>query len=122
MTEQDHGWIRLTGLQVRDCHVGIYPHEQQLPQTLQVDIGVWAAVTPAANSEDVANTINYDSLARLVIEVCRRRHFPLLETVAETLAAEVLEATPAERVTLEVHKPGVYGAAVASVAIERSHV
>ena len=119
MTEQTHGWIRLRDLRV-DASVGVYPGERGRPRPVIIDVGVWAPITRAAASESLSDTIDYDTLAKTISEVSRSRHFSLIETLCEELAVCILERFGVERVSLELHKPGVSTGATASVSIERS--
>ena len=119
-SEQNCGWIRIRGLRVEGARVGVYPDEHDSPRPIIVDIGVVTNVATAAHSENLADTIDYDTLAQAVHKVCRSRHYNLIETLCERLAAFIIEAFGVEQVAVEIHKPAATGGATASVAIERS--
>jgi len=119
MSEVEYGWIRLDGHRIERARIGVYPEERESPPTLVVDVGLWAPVLQAANSELLEDTIDYDQIAELTKRMAAERHFNLLETFAETLAANLLQALPpALKVSIAIHKPLASGA-TASVAIER---
>ncbi len=120
MQSETHGWIRLRGVRVEQARVGIYPHELDRAQPIDVDVALWTAIRPAALSQRITDTIDYDSVASYVREVTTERHYPLIESLCERLAAAVMERFDVERVSVEVHKIGVLGPGSASVAIERS--
>jgi len=120
MDSSTHGWIRLRGVRIEDARVGIYPHERDRPQTIEVDVSLWAAISPAALSERIADTIDYDSVASFVQQVTLARHYALVESLCERLAAALMEHFDVSRVSVEVHKIGIFAPGSASIAIERS--
>ena len=120
MESATHGWIRLRGVRIEQARVGIYPHELDRFQPIDVDVSLWAAVRPAALSQRIADTIDYDAVATFVREVTTERHYPLIEALCERLAAAVMERFAVTRVAVEVHKVGVLAPGSASIAIERS--
>jgi dihydroneopterin aldolase len=120
MLDDTHGWIRLKGLHVDGVRVGIYPHEKNGQQSVVVDVSLWVAVRPAADSENIEDAIDYDGIADLVRGISRKRYYPLLESLCEKMAAALLERPGIERVAVEVAKPGALAPGGVSVAVERS--
>jgi dihydroneopterin aldolase len=96
--------ITLTGLRV-NAHHGVYEFERQNGQDFVIDITVWLDLSVPAGSDDVAQTIHYGELAVEVAEAVRRDPVDLIETVAERVAAVVLDHAAAQRVQVTVHKP-----------------
>jgi dihydroneopterin aldolase len=96
--------ITLTGLRVNANH-GVYEFERQNGQDFVIDITVWLDLSVPAGSDDVAQTIHYGELAVEVAEAVRRDPVDLIETVAERVAAVVLDHAAAQRVQVTVHKP-----------------
>ena len=98
--------------------VGVYARERERPQPVIFDIEVDYDLAPAAQSDALADAVDYDGVAELV----RRRRFALLETMAEAAAALLLDRIDrARRVRLEVRKPrAVPAAACAFVRVERA--
>lgn len=120
MDNRTHGWIRLRGLAVDGARIGVYPHERTATQMVVVDVALWVPTAKAAASDSLADTIDYDQVARMTREITLARHYGLLEALAETLAAGLLAQFAADRVSVEVHKPGALALGSVSVAIERS--
>lgn len=115
-----HGWIRVSGLVIPDASVGIYPHEFERRQAIGVRAALWAPTAPALEVENIDKTIDYDAIRDTIESVCYTRHYPLLETLIETMARALLERFPsAEEVDLEVEKPEAIPGALAAVAIRR---
>jgi dihydroneopterin aldolase len=96
--------ITLTGLRV-NAHHGVYEFERQNGQDFVIDVTVWLDLSVPAGSDDVTQTIHYGELAVEIAEAVRRDPVDLIETVAERVAAVVLDHDVAQRVQVTVHKP-----------------
>ncbi|HEX8165276.1 MAG TPA: dihydroneopterin aldolase [Beijerinckiaceae bacterium] len=114
--------ILLKDLQVF-AHHGVAAEEQRLGQRFSVDVTAHLDLRPAGEGDDLRKTVDYDALARLVIETLTARRFSLIEAAAEAVAQAVLARFPAvERVEVEVRKPAAPIDAVfgyVAVAVER---
>lgn len=115
------GTTGLQGLRV-DCVVGIHESERRMPQTVIVDVELDYDFAAAAASDAIADTIDYDDVARAVTELAQRGSFHLIETMAEETAAMLMARLPLlRRVRLEIRKPAaVPAAACARVRVERA--
>ena len=102
--------------------VGVYARERERPQPLLFDIEVDYDLAAAAQSDALADAVDYDGVADAIGELVRQRQFALLETLAEAAAALLLDRIDrAQRVRLEVRKPrAVPAAACAFVRVERA--
>jgi len=96
--------IDLTGIEVRARH-GALPEEKTRNQLFFVDVGVFLDTTAAAASDELTDTIDYGALARGVHYVVAGESHNLIETVANRVAALVMEDLRVERVIVTVHKP-----------------
>ncbi|MDT0186450.1 dihydroneopterin aldolase [Microbacterium sp. ARD31] len=96
--------ITLTGLTVVGHH-GVYDHERRDGQEFVVDLVLDLDTTPAAASDDVADTVHYGELAEQVAAVVAGEPVNLLETLAARIAGVVLEHPPVDAVQVSVHKP-----------------
>ncbi len=107
-----------------DCVVGVYPHERTDPQPLVVDVEVDYDFAPAAETDDVADALDYDRIAAGLTQVAQEGRFALLEALVEACASFCLDSFPqVTTVRLEIRKPRAVEAAEASfVRIERSRV
>lgn len=95
--------IELRGLRASGI-CGALPEEQTRPQPLEVDIDVEADLSLAGRTDDLADTLDYGTMAADVEQVLTTERFQLLERLAERLT-EVLLADPrALRVTVAVRK------------------
>ncbi|HUB67549.1 MAG TPA: dihydroneopterin aldolase [Candidatus Methylacidiphilales bacterium] len=81
-------------------------HERKRAQKLLITLEMEAGnLRPAAKHDDIARTVNYFAVAERVKEwVAQKPPRKLLETLAEDLAAELLEAFPIQNITVEIKK------------------
>ena len=114
------GTTGLKNLRV-DCVVGIYEHERATPQPVLFDIELDYDFAAAAVSDDIADAVDYDGAAAAVTGLVQERQFALLESMAEAVAARLLEQMPpVQTVRLEIRKPQAVPAAACSfVRVER---
>jgi dihydroneopterin aldolase len=96
--------IDLTGIEVWARH-GALAEEKAKEQPFVVDVAVFADTRRAAASDDLNDTIDYGKLADTVHDLVARESHNLIETVADRIAALVLEEPGIERVMVTVHKP-----------------
>lgn len=100
--------------------IGIHDWEKQVPQAIQLDIEIGCASGKAAASNDVRDTIDYGRVIARIRETCSESHFPLLESLAEHLAALIIDEFHAPRVKLSVAKLALFaGVKQVGVTIER---
>jgi 7,8-dihydroneopterin aldolase/epimerase/oxygenase len=96
--------IELRSLQLT-ARVGVLPHEQTQPQPIEIDLDVGCDLQPAGTSDDLADTVDYGALCARAEQVVAAGHVALLETLAERIAAAVLDADGRiEEVTVAVRK------------------
>lgn len=87
------GRVALEGLEFHAFH-GVYPHERESGNFFEVDIAVETDFTRAAENDDLAGTVNYEILFRIVREEMDQPS-RLLETVAGKIVNRVLGDLPA---------------------------
>lgn len=86
--------------------IGIYDRERAIKQTISVDLELEASVSRAATNDNVDDTFNYKLLSKRVETFIAQSEFQLIETLAEKLAAMILEEFDVPRLTLTLHKTG----------------
>ncbi|MBW4032895.1 MAG: dihydroneopterin aldolase [Acidobacteria bacterium] len=96
--------ITLTGLRANGFH-GVFEHERVNGQLFVIDVVVHVALAEAGRSDELAQTIHYGELADAIVGAVERDPVDLIETVAERIAAVVLDQPRAELVEVTVHKP-----------------
>lgn len=95
--------VLIEGLTFFGYH-GVRPEEQRLGQKFRVDVELTLDLTRAAASDRVADTVNYEEVCRVVLEVGKGRRCNLVESLADRIAAALLKAFPAQEVLVRVRK------------------
>jgi len=105
MSKSMLGTLELRDLHVR-CIVGIFPHERQNEQDVYLDIEMDFDFAPAAQSEDINQTIDYTAVASSLTNLIVEQKFQLIETMSEKCAQLLLASYPQiDRVAISVKKP-----------------
>jgi dihydroneopterin aldolase len=87
---------------------GTLPAEQELGQRFVVDIALTCDLRPAGESDDLGRSVDYSEVYRQARAIVEGPPVGLTETVAERIAARVLETQPlVEAVRVKVAKPHV---------------
>ncbi|OLC54325.1 MAG: dihydroneopterin aldolase [Chloroflexi bacterium 13_1_40CM_4_68_4] len=84
---------------------GVHRDERELGQTYRVDVALTHDLAAAGRTDDLARTIDYGVVHRLVKEVVEGAPRNLVEAVAEAVADTLLAGTPARSVWVRVVKP-----------------
>lgn len=87
-----NGRVALEGLEFHAFH-GVYPHELESGNWFEVDIAVETDFIESSINDELAGTVNYETLFRIVKEEMASPS-KLLETVAERIVIDVLKALP----------------------------
>jgi dihydroneopterin aldolase len=118
---RDH--ITLTGMRFHTL-VGLLPHEEHVPQPLELDLTVWLSLRAVGETDSPRQLVDYRDLYELVSEVVGSSPHRLLEALCEKVASRVLAATPVRRVRVAARKPHVPIAGpldYVEVVLEREH-
>ena len=103
-----------------DTVIGVFDWERRIRQTVILDLDMAADIQRAADSDDLADTLNYKAVAKRLIDFVGRSEFQLVETLAERVAELVLKEFSVPWLRLRVNKQGaVRGARDVGVIIER---
>lgn len=116
--------ITLTGLRATAFH-GVFEHERVNGQVFIIDVVVHLSLREAGARDALAETIDYGELSQRIVDAVESDPVDLIETVAERIAAIVLEYPLAQLVEVTVHKPSAPIAvpfADVSVGITRGRV
>jgi dihydroneopterin aldolase len=112
--------IVLEGMVFHGRH-GTLPAERELGQPFVVSVELRLDLRPAGRSDDLSQTVDYGQVHQRAKEIVEGPPVNLTETVAERIAAAVLEEVPAvEAVRVRVAKPHVRlgGTVLAASAVE----
>lgn len=104
MSEPAKDRIELRGLRVRGFH-GVLPEERRDGQLFGIDVLLETDVTAAADSDDLAETIDYSTVAKQVEAIVGGAPVDLIETLAVRIADACLAHRGVQAVDVAVHKP-----------------
>ncbi|GAB4543567.1 MAG: dihydroneopterin aldolase [Parvularculaceae bacterium] len=88
-----------------DAAIGVHEYEKARKQKILINIDVAIAQSGAAVTDALADAYCYESLCDKIKEIVCSRHFNLVETLAEEIAAAAMSHPLAERVHLKIEKP-----------------
>ncbi len=86
-------------------HHGVFDFERREGQTFRVDLVLALDTRAAARSDDLADTVDYGTLADRVVALVEGPPVNLIETLAERIAVLCLTQPGVENVQVTVHKP-----------------
>jgi dihydroneopterin aldolase len=113
--------ISIQGINVLGHH-GVEEAERKVGHRLIIDVMLYLDLSRATADDDIRETVNYEAVCDLVERVTAEEEFMLIESLAEEIAAKVLEHFRPPAVTVEVKKsnlPIATGVGSVSVAVTR---
>jgi dihydroneopterin aldolase len=96
--------IELLGLRALGHH-GVLDRERRDGQEFIVDVVLAVDTRPAAASDDLADTVDYGAVASDVTTIIEGEPVNLIETLANRIAAAILQRPLVRAVEVRVHKP-----------------
>lgn len=103
-----------------DTIVGIYDWERRTRQTVILDLEMGTDIRKAAETDDIAHTIDYKAVAKRMFSFVGESEFELVEKLAESIAAILLEEFNIKWCRVRLNKKGaVRGVRDVGVIIER---
>ncbi|MEX1267244.1 MAG: dihydroneopterin aldolase [Woeseia sp.] len=101
--------------------VGIWDWERRIRQTISIDLEMGADIRRAAATDNIEDTLNYKAVAKRVQQFVGDSSYQLVETLAENIAAIVLDEFDVPWVQVRVNKPGaIRGSRDVGILIRRS--
>jgi dihydroneopterin aldolase len=97
------GVILISGLRELGVH-GVLPEEQVRAQPFEVDVELEVDLASAAKSDDLADTVDYGTLAEAIRNVVRTERYALLERLAGRIAEVCRSDVRVRSVTVTVRK------------------
>ncbi|MDD5219080.1 MAG: dihydroneopterin aldolase [Candidatus Bipolaricaulis sp.] len=82
--------LAVGGIEVRGLH-GVHPQERETGNRFSVDVEMRGSFERAAETDELADTVDYDAVAQSVREVNRRQTYRLIESFAGAIANELLD-------------------------------
>lgn len=104
---------------VAECRIGVFEWEQAKPQPIWIDLELSIDAAKAAARDAVADALDYGRLVTAVKQLVQHKSFHLLETMAEAIAALILQQFETPQVLVRVKKRALPGIESASVEVIR---
>ena len=104
--QQTHSQDRITlkGLRFH-TRVGLLPHEESVPQPLELDVTAWLSLRDVGASDSPRHLLDYRDLYARVAGTVGESHHRLLEALCERIADAVLGHDAVDRVRVAARKP-----------------
>ena len=96
--------IELRGLKVRGNH-GVFDHERVDGQDFYIDVVLWVDLRAAGESDDLADTVDYGTLAQQVAGIVGGEPRNLIEKVGAEVAESIMTDERIDACEVTVHKP-----------------
>jgi dihydroneopterin aldolase len=97
--------ISISGVRAHGKH-GVFEQEKLVEQEFVVDVELKLDLQAAADTDDLAKTINYEDIAVMIHETITGPTVNLIETLAGRISNEILKNyASVEKVKVTVHKP-----------------
>jgi dihydroneopterin aldolase len=114
--------LELKGIEVYAKH-GVLEHEQKKAQVFKVDVIAYTDLSRPGETDDLADALDYSTLAFEVREAVGSESYKLIETVASKVSDVVMRHPQVVRSVITIHKPAAPIDLVfedVSVTVERS--
>jgi 7,8-dihydroneopterin aldolase/epimerase/oxygenase len=103
-----------------DALIGVNAWERRIRQAIVVDLEMGADIRVAAATDAIADTLDYKAVSKRVSAIVEQSGFQLVESLAERIAAALMDEFAIVWLRLVITKPGaVRGSAGVGVMIER---
>jgi dihydroneopterin aldolase len=100
--------------------IGVFDWEREITQTVSLNLEMGFDIRKAAESDAIADTLDYKAVSKRLINFVEESEFQLVEALAEQCTQIVLAEFPVTWLRLKLSKPGaVRGSSAVGVVIER---
>ena len=101
--------------------IGFWEWERRIKQVVSIDLEIGTDARVAASSDAIAGTLNYEQLAKRLIEFVGASQYQMVEALATAIGGIVIREFGAPWVKVSVAKPGAVPAARdVGIVIERT--
>ncbi|SFK16506.1 dihydroneopterin aldolase [Nitrosomonas aestuarii] len=100
--------------------IGIYPWERKVAQTIQLDLEIALSNHNAGKTDSIEDAIDYALIVQRINTILEKKHFSLLEALAEHIAQTIINEFKSPWVKVSIAKLGIIrGVKKVGVCIER---
>ena len=90
------------------CSIGLHDFEKAAKQRVLIDVEVRLDPDNEPNADNVADTLDYDTVRNAVITLAEARHYDLQETMARQIFDAISGMKDVIGVAVQTQKPDVY--------------
>ena len=102
---------------VLNMFVGIHNFEKKKKQRVRFNLVINIDQNLIPNDKDLKSIVNYEQVIKTIMRITSRKHYPLLETLAEKIFDKLFENMRIKKILLRIEKLDVIKN-TASVGIE----
>ena len=103
-----------------DAVIGVFGWERQVRQRISIDLEMGTDITRAANTDSLADTLDYKAISNRIRTLVAETQPQLVETLIELIAQTIMQEFNVHWLRVTISKPGaVRGSAAVGVTIER---
>lgn len=111
--------IKIKNLRLKTI-LGVYDWEENIDREIIINAEIQTDLIDSLKSDDIADTIDYDSIIATIKNLITKKRFKLIEKMAAELINEIMQDQRIKRCKLEIDKVGVVeGVDSFSVTIEQ---
>ena len=100
--------------------IGIFDWERKIKQIVSLDLDMQSDIAVAASTDAIDEALDYKAVSKRLIAFIESSEFQLIETMAEKIAAIVIDEFAVPWLRLRLSKPGaIKGSKDVGVIIER---
>jgi 7,8-dihydroneopterin aldolase/epimerase/oxygenase len=100
--------------------IGVSEHERKAPQRLTINLSFWPRRRTRDMADKIGQTVNYAVVAEETQRFVHDEAVNLIETLADGLAAHLLNNFPIQKITVEIRKFPLEHAKYVSAIVTRS--
>ena len=84
--------------------VGIHNFEKKKKQRVRFNLVINIDQNLIPNDKDLKSIVNYEQVIKTIIRITSRKHYPLLETLAEKIFLKLFENLRIKKILLRIEK------------------
>ncbi|MDQ6932553.1 MAG: dihydroneopterin aldolase [Candidatus Eremiobacteraeota bacterium] len=112
--------IELRGIRAQGKH-GATAQEREEAQLLAVDVRVHLDLSPASRSDELTDTVDYDTVHQSIVRIVAERSYDLLERLAAELLDSIFADTRIAAAHVRIAKPSRLAGATPAVTLYRKN-
>ena len=89
---------------VLNMFVGIHSFEKKKKQRVKFNLIINIDQNLAPNDKDLKSIVNYEQVIKVINKIIARKHYPLLETLAEKIFDKLFENMRIKKILLRIEK------------------